>query len=221
MRCDTYKNALLETAAAAEELTGRVKDHVEECPRCRATLRREQTLLATIDGALHARMEETPYVGFLPNVRARISQEPEPGSAIHPLWMLAAATVMVTLLALAVPWARLRRQPLAVGSPTVSTIRVQPEPKIAEPRTAGTAHVRNQAMKKQIVARNVHREPEVLVPPDEREALAKFVAHLRQRDEVARAFASPRLDGEDELAEITPVEIARLQVNPLIWESWK
>jgi hypothetical protein len=221
MRCDTYKNALLERAAAAEELTGRVKDHVEECPQCRATLRREQMLLAMIDRALHARMEETPRVGFLPNVRARISQEPEPGSAIHPMWMLAAATVMVTLLALAVPWARLRRQPLAVGSPAVSTIRVQAEPKIAEPGTAGTAHGRNQTIKKQAVARNTHREPEVLVPPDERVALATFVTHLRQRDEVARAFASPRADDNDALAEITPVEIARLQVKPLIWESWK
>jgi hypothetical protein len=63
-------------------------------------------------------------------------------------------------------------------------------------------------------------EPEVLVPPDEREALARFITHLRERDEVVVAFASPAVDEKNEPAEIQPLEVAQLQVRPLKWESW-
>ena len=51
--------------------------------------------------------------------------------------------------------------------------------------------------------------------------LANFVTHLRQRDEIARALASPPADVGGELSEIKPVEIARLQLKRLAWESWE
>ena len=222
MRCETYRYALLEVAAAGGELNERVLNHAEECPQCRATLQRERALFVRIDGALRARMEEMPRAGFLLEVCAQISQEPEPKPCMSPIWTLAAVSVMVALIAMTVPWARLRKQPIAIGSPTVSTIRIQPGLKVAGSRSGGIPQGRSAPLiNKQVVASNVNREPEVLVPADEREALAKFVTHLRQRDGVARAFGSPQVDENDDRPEISPVEIARLQLTPLTWESWK
>jgi hypothetical protein len=222
MRCDAYRDAVLEAAAAPQELKEQVRVHVEECPQCRAILQREQRLFAAVDEALRVRMENVPRVDFLADVRARISQEPEPRSSMNPWWALAAASVIVVLLALAVPWARVRKQPVAIGRPSISISRSQAEPEVAESTKPGTSHDRGpRLVKKQVIAKNPDRELEVLVPPDEREALAKFVTHLRQRDEVARALASPPVDERDELSEIRPVEIARIQLKPLIWESWK
>ncbi len=221
MRCDTFRDALLEAAAGARELNETVKDHVEECPQCRAMLRQEQTLFVAIDGALRVRMEEEPRIDFLADVRARIAQEPEPSMFMSPRWALAAAAVAVALVAMAVPWARLRRTPVAVGGSRVSTIRIPVEPKFAESTRPEIRHGPSpRLLKKQAVARHTDREPEVLVPPDERVALAKFVTHLKQRDEVARALASPQVDENGELSEITPLEIARLQLKRLTWESW-
>jgi hypothetical protein len=221
MSCETYRNALLEAAVGAGELNARVKDHVERCPRCRVTLQQEQTMLAAIDGGLRLRMEEEPRPGFLADVRARISQEPEPRSLVSPRLSLAAASAIVALLIVAVPWATLRRMPGGVAGPTVSTIRIQSAPIGAESRTHAIPHgLRQRQAKNLVVARHAGREAEVLVPPDESEALAKFVTHLRQGDEVARAFASPPVDEEGDLSEIKPLEIARLQLKPLTWESW-
>ncbi len=220
MKCDAYRDAVLEAAATSGELKEQVRGHVEECPQCRTILQREQRLFAAVDEALRVRMEDVPRVGFLADVRARISQGREPRSSMNPWWALAAASVIVVLLALAVPRARLQKQPVAVASPTISTSRSQAEPKIAESTGAEASHDRGLRLAKKVIAKNLDRQPEVLVPPDEREALAKFVIHLRQRDEIARALASPRVDENSEFSAIKPVEIARLQLKRLVWESW-
>jgi hypothetical protein len=221
MRCDTYRDDLLEVAAAPQELKEQVRVHVEECPQCRATLQRERTLFAKIDEALRARVEEMPRVGFLADVRARISQEPEPRALMNPVWILATTSVMVAMLAMVAPWTRLRREPVAPSGPILSTTHPSPEAKVAESKTVELPHAGiHRQGKRQIVALAAAREPEVLVPPDEREALARFITHLSERGEVVVAFASPALDEKNEPAEIRPLEVAQLQVKPLKWERW-
>jgi hypothetical protein len=221
MKCDAYRGDLLEAAAVPGELKEQVRGHVEECPQCRAILQREQRLFAAVDEALRARMEDVPRAGFLADVRARISQEPGPRASMNPWWALAAASVIVVLLALAIPRASLQKQPVAVATPTISTSRSQAKPRFAESAGAEARHDRGLRLaKRQVTAKNLDRQPEVLVPPDEREALAKFVMHLRQRDEIARALASSQVDENSEFSAIKPVEIARLQLKRLVWKSW-
>lgn len=219
MKCDKYRDALLD--AATGDMKGRIRAHVEECSECRAALREEQSLFVAIDRTLRARMAELPREGFLADVRARTSQEPEPRSLMTPMWILATASVMVAMLAMVAPWTRLRHEPVAVSGAIVSTTHALPEAKVAEPKTIDIPYERGQHGKHRIVGPTAARGPEVLVPPDEREALAKFVMHLRQRDEVAVAFASPAPNETSEPAEIQPLEIARLQLKPLVWERWK
>ena len=219
MRCERYRDALLR-AAASGELTSGFANHVEACPECRATLVRKQTLLARMDDTLRARMQDMPSPGFVANVRARALEEAEPGSLQTPMWMMAAASMVVTLVVIAGLWPKLHERPVVLN-PVTSAIGISPKAKIAEPQTRELAHVgRTDPAKKQALQKNPDSAAEVLVPPDEREALARFVSHLRQRDEVARAFVQPPQE-RGELPEIRPVEIARLQVKPLAWESWK
>ena len=221
MRCEKYRDALREAAAGPEDLNDRVRQHMAECSGCRATLREEQTLFARIDVGLRARMIAQPCAGFLADVRAQILQEPEPRSVTNPMWALAAVSAMVAVLAIAGPWVGLRKKPAATTGPTVSTNYMPSGPKAVEAGSAGA--VRDRSLKpgrRHVVVRNADREPEVLVPPDEREALAKFVTHLRQRDEVAQAIATPQVNEDGKFSEIRPVEIARLRVKLLAWETW-
>jgi hypothetical protein len=65
-------------------------------------------------------------------------------------------------------------------------------------------------------ARNV-QEPEILVPPEERVALAQFVAGLARRREVALALARPTpFEPRPETSPGRPLEIPKLEVPPLI-----
>ncbi len=58
-------------------------------------------------------------------------------------------------------------------------------------------------------------QPEVLVPPDEREAFARFVAVLRERREVAVALATPAPQSKDEPASLEPLQIKGLEIKTL------
>jgi hypothetical protein len=226
MKCDNYRDALLD--AATGNMKDRIRAHVEECSQCRATLREERALFAAIDQTLRACTAELPRDGFLADVRARISQEPEPSSARNPFWILATASVMVTMLAMIAPWTRLRHEPTAASEATLSKTHTSVNAEVAEPRrtkrgTVVTSHAdirppnrrRNPA---QIIA----REPEVLVPPDEAEAFAQFVARVVGRDARAEAVVRPMRDqapDNKQLLEFQLVDIADLQEEPKVWEE--
>jgi hypothetical protein len=57
--------------------------------------------------------------------------------------------------------------------------------------------------------------PEVLVPPEEREAFARFVVALRGRGEVALALVTPAAQTRDEPLGIELLHINRIEVKPL------
>jgi len=221
MKCDNDRDALL--GAAAGDVKGRILARVEECSQCRATLSREQALFVSIDQTLRARMAEVPRDGFLADVRARISLEPEPRSLMNRVWILATASVMVAMLATVATWkTQLQQEPAAVSGSTLATTHASPEARVVEPKTIETLHTGIQRQRKrQFVPQILAREPEILVSPDEREALARFITHLRESDEVAVAFASPAPAEKSEPTEIQPLEISRVQLKPLVWERWK
>jgi len=56
---------------------------------------------------------------------------------------------------------------------------------------------------------------EVLVPPDEREALASFVATLSQRSDLAAALFTQTTEKKDGLVGVDPLHIADIEVKPL------
>jgi hypothetical protein len=228
MTCEKYKEALIEVAATGGNLAGRLDDHVGHCTQCSATLRRERMLFAAIDDVLRPRMNERPHAGFMANVRVEISKAALPKSRWNPMWALAGTALALALIAIAHPWARLRKEPVEAGGLEVSTIRAQQKTDFAQSEGGSTedwdsrGRERQHRTKKFVGRQAASREPEVLVPPDERIAFAQFVAHLRRRDDVAQAFVSPAaVDVNSEPSKIQPIEIAGLQLKALVWEKWK
>jgi hypothetical protein len=66
-------------------------------------------------------------------------------------------------------------------------------------------------------ADRIERTPEILVPSEERVALAQFVTGLSRRREVALALARPTpFEPQPETPLGGPLEIAKLEVPPLI-----
>ena len=226
MTCEKYRDALIDAAAAGGPLEGKLAGHLEQCPQCRATLERERQLFSAIDDTLRVRMSERPGAGFRAGVHAQVSKGAQPRSGWSPLWALAGAALALVLIAMAHPWVRPRRPP-GEGDLKGLAIRAEQGPGVAqsarmasegsEVRGRGARHF----MKQPVAQRAADREPQVLVPPDEAKAFAQFVARVARRDEVTEAFVSPAADENDELSEIPPVEIAYLQLKPLVWEKWK
>jgi hypothetical protein len=231
MKCDKYRDALIDGAATGVKLEGSLAGHLEVCTQCRTRLQQEQSLFAAIDDALRTKVNEMPQAGFLAGVRTQIWKETTPKSRCGPMWTLASAALALALLAAAHPWTRQPRQPVEAGVPKAPTISVQQKSELAESERESTKDSNARARTQQHLARQPmagqapHREPEVLVPPDEGKAFVQFVARLRQRDVVAQAFVTPApstaADENKELPQIPPVEIARLQLKPLIWEKGK
>jgi hypothetical protein len=58
-------------------------------------------------------------------------------------------------------------------------------------------------------------KPEVLVPPDERVALARFVATLNERNDVATALLAPASEKKDALLSVDLLQISEIEVKPL------
>ena len=58
-------------------------------------------------------------------------------------------------------------------------------------------------------------QPEVLVPPDEREAFFSFVSTVQQHSDVAAALLAPSPKKQDGLVSVEPLQIAHLEVKPL------
>jgi hypothetical protein len=58
-------------------------------------------------------------------------------------------------------------------------------------------------------------KPEVLVPPDERVAFARFVATLNERNDVARALLAAAPEKKDALVSVDLLQISEIEVKPL------
>ena len=221
MTCEKYREALIEGAATGGELEGSLANHLNGCTQCRARLQHEQWLFAAIDDALRTKVNERPRSGFLACVRTQVSKEGLPKSRWSPVWALAGAALALALIAVAHPGARPAR---TLNTPTISARQSLESAQSGRGSTEDSdarGRVRQHLTKQAVTRRAARREPEVLVPPDEGKAFAQFVARLGRRDEVAQAFVSPAADENNELSQMPPVEIARLQLKPLVWEKWK
>jgi hypothetical protein len=70
----------------------------------------------------------------------------------------------------------------------------------------------------------VPQEPEVLVPPDEQNGLAQFVACVARRDAMAEAVVTPAanktVNTNTELPQVSLVDIADLQLGRARQQEW-
>jgi hypothetical protein len=232
MKCEDYREALIEQAASGGKFESRLATHFEKCAQCRAKLQHEEQLFAAIDRALYTKVNEMPRAGFLTGVQARIGEQAPSKSQWTPLSALAGAALALTFVAMLHPWMASPSRPVEARKLKTESMKVSnvaPHGLASEesgPKTHNSdARVRrpqSRALRPEGV-QIASSEPEVLVPPDEGKAFHQFVARLQGQEQVAQAVASPVMssvpDEKNELPEITPVEIARLQLEPLAWDN--
>ena len=230
MSCERYKTVIVE-AATAGEIGPPLRSHLERCAECRAAFADEQSLFSAIDASLSQRINVSPRPEFLPRIRSAIDLENSGWSArtsnVWFRWLPIAGVAAVACLALlfAVRHHSVtpeQRQPLksAVAQrPAEGQIhaqQVQPKPEAAV-RGMPAPIKRSAKAELQPHAARIDQTPEILVPPEERVALAQFVTGLSRRREVALALARPTpFEPQPEIPPSGPLEIAKLEVPPLI-----
>ena len=218
MPCQHYKNALIEAAASDSHPQGELRAHLDVCLDCRAAFEREQSLFASINTGLHVTANAEVPASLLPRVRARLDEEIAPQRRwIQPM-TFAAASVALAFVIFLFAWPH-------DASPDRQA-KQTPQLPVSETPVTDDRHP-NSGSGSQIVSFNrtrVHStllrpvassQPEVLVPPDEREAFSRFVAVLDERREVALDLVTPAPLTKDESPSLEPLQINGLEIKPL------
>jgi anti-sigma factor RsiW len=222
MPCENYREALIETAAAESAPSRELRSHLDACPSCRAAFAEEQQLFAAIDTGLRATANAEVPASFLPRVGARIQEasvSPRRWRLSLILALVGAATVVTIFIG-----ARPRRPGIdkpgnpifAVNAPEKSVAPTGPGATVSAVAVASTrAHHVQRKGSVETPSSASSNQLEVLVPPDEREAFARFVTAQQVRNDVIVAVVAPTPDDEDKRPSVKPLQIAKLVVKPL------
>jgi hypothetical protein len=221
MPCEHYKDALIEAAATGGVPRGELRAHLDACAFCRASFEQGQSLFTAIDSGLRTTANAEVPSSLLPRVRAAIDEiavAPLP-RWLQPLLFVSSSVVLAFMVFLiarphhAAPENVARQGPVVAPSPMTPGAHVNPgeTPAAATEIVSTDANpphaVRNSTLFHPVASSN----PEVLVPPDEREAFARFVAALRGRGEVALALVTPAVQTKEESPSIEPLQIKPLE----------
>jgi hypothetical protein len=229
MSCEHYKAVMVE-AATAGEVAPRLRLHLEGCAECRAAFAREQSLFLAVHASLSQRMNVSPCPEFLPRMRSAVERENSRRSVraayvwLRWLPLAGAAAVCLALLLAAKHHSVTPAQPPSVRNglaPEAAKMQVHPRglPPVTESAVQALAGPSKRPAKRELPvhADSSVQAPEILVPSDERVALAQFVAGLSARREVALALARPApFEFALETTPGGPLEIPKLEVPPLL-----
>jgi len=213
---------LIEVAAGGAEPQGELRVHLAGCADCRAAFEQEQSLFASIDAGLHVTANAAAPAALLPSVPARLDEAAAVQRRWFQPWIFVPASVALALAIF------LFARPHHTGRD--NRAKQTPQIPIYKAPVTNTGH-QNSGAGSQIVSSGVSNsqtpghstllrpvasgQPEVLVPPDEREALARFVVVLQARREVAVALVTPATPTKDESASLEPLQINGLEIKPL------
>jgi hypothetical protein len=223
MLCDKYKEALIKAAASGTALPIPVREHVDGCGRCRATLAAEQTLFAAVDAGLHRDANAKMRSCFLPKVKANLAAETVPARNPIPRWAFVCAT---GALALATAFLTLPRGPhdeartgkIIASSETPASAGVETLSQAPDRKTFFSARA-SKAPNKQNVSHTTRHEPEVLIQPEEEESLKRFYAVTRNRAVDVRAVVADEHEITPKPLAIEQIEVKNLKIENLDDES--
>lgn len=219
MPCEHYKDALIDAAASGAAPSGELRVHLSECASCRAALDEEQSLFSAIDSSLHASVNADVPSSLLPRVRAQLDEVIVPRFRwLQPIVFASASVALAFVVYLmarphhATPEEIAKQSPIVVPAPTVPATSGDPEGTSPEGIQSAAIPVRHSYAARNSTDRHssASGNPEVLVPPDEREGLAQFVATLKQHKDFAAAFLAQRREKKD-----APVGVDSLQISDI------
>jgi predicted anti-sigma-YlaC factor YlaD len=221
MSCDRHRPVLMDVALGAPA-PSELAAHLARCGACRATLDQEQQLVGRMDAEVEAALHVQPGAAFLPHVRQRVAEAPPAARRWLLLWPVPAAIGLLLVSRILI---RETVTPAPAPVPAVATeMRRLPLPGLTpaplSPRAARVAAVRAARDRRTAVA-----EPEVLIPPAEREALRRYIRdlHARRVDSMPLRMVGFEASGlrriEMPLIDLAPIRIALIGVQPLTMES--
>jgi hypothetical protein len=222
MTCEKYNAKIVEAVAASAAPGATLQAHLTQCPACRAAFEQERSLFAAIDTAVRATTNAEVPSSFLPRVRSRLVEVAVPRRMwTRPLIFAAASVALASTIFLFVP---------PHHSKPNDQAKQTPQRPVGEVTVSNSGH-RNSGPGLQIVSSNVKNgrapghstlslaaassQPEVLVPPDEREAFSRFVATVQLRGDVAEALLAPGPRKQDTLVTVESLQIENLELKPL------
>jgi anti-sigma factor RsiW len=222
MNCKLCQDKILDSlAASAASLPRDVLDHQQACPACREVYQAQVRLSGSIDAGLHAMVNQEVPASLVPGLRARLDQLTPVRLAWIPRWSFAATVVTVAILAVSVgyipyrPGSHLNSPDNgALTSPNVGNR----EPAVQVPRESVTfLQPRTHAKASAAASPPVPFEavPEVIVPAEQRQALATFVTELPKQADLASALTQPTPVTPDVPVEIALLQIEGVEVKPL------
>jgi hypothetical protein len=219
MLCDKYKEALIEAAASGAALPTALREHVDACGRCRATLAAEQTLFAAVDAGLHRAANAKMRSYFLPKVKANLATETVPVRNPIPRWAFVCATGTLALAAAFLNLPRgshdeARTEAITASSETPASEGGGRLSSAPERKTLYSAKA-SKAPNQQNVSHTTSREPEVLIQPEEEESLKRFYAAARNRAVDVRAVVADEPEITPKSLAIEQIEVKNLTIENL------
>ncbi len=222
MPCENYREALTEAAATDTAPSRELRSHLDACASCRAAFTEEQQLFAAIDTGLRATANADVPSAFLPLVRASLEDVSTSGRRWMPFLIFAAASaaIVLTIFIAARPRHAINdtqvKQNFSVP-PSEKPETIARSEASAAPAIAASSHSHRVApLRSSTPAKAASStELEVLVPPEEREAFARFIRSQKKRTDVVIAVMTPAAGDKDRLLTLKPLEIAELEVAPL------
>jgi hypothetical protein len=224
MLCERHKNAVIEAAANDAALSGELREHLAECASCRAAFAEEQSLFAAIDSGLHAAANVEVPTSLLPRVRARLDEAAASRLGwVRPLVFAFAGVALALVVALMARPHRAGRQEVAKqgpagAPPSMATAANTNREKTSSESTPIAAipvnhsHTSRDSTSSHSAASS---NPEVLVPPDEREGLALLVASLNEHRDLAAALLVHVPEKKDLSIDVERLQIDALEIKPL------
>jgi hypothetical protein len=223
MPCEHYKDALIEAVAEGAGPSGELRAHLAECASCREAFAHEHSLFAAIDSGLHATANSEMPASLLPRVRTVLDEASTPQLRwLQPVVFISAGAVLAFAIFLI---ARPRHAPpedvakqggVAVPAAVARAANANPGQNVPEGTQIAAIRAphfhpaRNSTNSSSAASSN----PEVLVPPDEREAFARFVAVLNEHSDVAAALVG-KAPQKDAVVTADPLRIPDIEIKPL------
>ncbi len=217
MACERFRDSLSNMAAGAPASAGTLA-HLASCEACRVELLALRRALAAADEELAQLRVAEPSSDLAARIRTALAESAEAAPGWRLGWgFLAMAAAAVLAASVFVAQRGPRSEPPAIvadRAPARETLRATPAPQsVVAGRAERSRPVETKPRASSSPRTGQAREPDVLVPAGEAEALVRLAASLRRRsvtpDSLLVADLSAPL-AEPRLGEIRPLEIVPL-----------
>lgn len=219
MSCKQIQKVLIDLAARAAQPSAPVREHLAACASCRASFEREQFLFVCIDAGVRQIANAPIPTAFLQRVEARIAQEAAPQRIQRWAWLYVAAFSTAALLVVLLPLLRPHNPAQRVAFSVIPQRRQNAAQKESSPSSLTNAAPTTPRVAKHSAPSAATQSPEVLIPPDEREALARYVSQVSKDEPAASGLLRPARQNIDEHLSLDPLQVASLEVKPLEEEA--